>query len=303
MNNDKEATTNFDSIRKINSYDVEYWSARELMPLLGYQNWRDFHNTIQKAKTACEQSKNVIADHFGDARKPITGGKGAVQRVKDYNLSRFACYLTAQNGDSRKPEIAMAQTYFAIATHENELRQLAEKHKRRIELRERVAEGNKSLNDAAAAVGVQSKSFGTFHNAGYEGLYGGLNVEQVKARKKIGPKEDLLDRAGLMELGANALRIGMTDEKLRSGAVVGEEAAIEAHREAGKTIRQSIAAYGSRMPEDLPTEPSIKPVIDQRQKTRKKVVAQKAQPQLTMFDEAEQESQTEGLKNTKEGEE
>jgi len=217
----------------------------------------------------------------------IQTGKGATRQIKDYLLSRFACYLVAQNGDSHKPQIAAAQVYFAIAARENELRKLAEQQRRRVELRERVAEGNKSLNQAAAQAGVLSSNFGTFHNAGYAGLYGGLNLEQIKARKQIGPKEDLLDRAGLGELGANALRIDLTDRKLRSGEIEGESAAIQTHHHAGKEIRQAIERFGGSMPEDLPTEPSIKPLIDERQKARKNVAAQKAQPQFTMFAEVE----------------
>lgn len=277
-------TPNFDSIRKINPYGIEYWSARELMPLLGYQSWQKFEGAIKRAMTACEKSNQSKEDHFIGSVKMIVAGKGAQREVKDYNLSRFACYLTAMNGEPSKAEVAAAQRYFAQATRENELLQLAEQQKRRVELRERVAEGNNSLNQAASQAGVLSRNFGTFHNAGYRGLYGGLDLAGVKARKGINSKEDLLDRAGLEELGANALRIGMTDRKLRSGEIVGENAAIQTHYQAGKEIREAIERFGGPKPEDLPPEPSIKPIIDERQKARKKVATQKAQqPQLTMF--------------------
>lgn len=149
-------------------------------------------------------------------------GSGAKRRVKDYELSRLASYLVAENGNPRIPQIAAAQNYFAIAARTNELQQLARQQGQRVELRERVKDGNKSLNEAAANVGVRSKYFGVFHDAGYKGLYGGLSAEEVKTRKGITPKEDLLDRAGLAELGANALRIGLTDNKLRSGQIQDE---------------------------------------------------------------------------------
>ncbi|MBV9021283.1 MAG: hypothetical protein JO125_04150 [Chloroflexi bacterium] len=101
---------NFDSIKHLNPYNVEYWQARELQPLLGYQSsWQNFEKVIEKAKVSCEATGNIVADHFNDAIKPITGGKGAVQRIKDYYLSRLACYLIAMNGDPRKPEIAPAR--------------------------------------------------------------------------------------------------------------------------------------------------------------------------------------------------
>ena len=286
-NPQNEAPPKFDSIRQINPYGAEYWSARDLMPLLGYRNWREFESVIKKARIACEQGGQIVEDHIGDAPKLIKAGNGATRKITDYNLSRFACYLTAQNGDPRKPAIAAAMVYFAVAARENELRQLAEQQKRRVELRERVAEGNNSLNQAAAQAGVLSRNFGQFHNAGYAGLYGGLSLEQIKARKQIGPKEDLLDRAGLGELGANALRIDLTDRKLRSGEIVGETAAIQTHQQAGKEIREAIERFGGPMPEDLPAEPSVRPIIEERQKTRKKLESQKAQPQLSMFDEPE----------------
>ncbi len=140
----------------------------------------------------------------------------------------------------------------------------------------------------AAKAGVRSKSFGIFHDAGYKGLYGGLSAAEVKTRKGIAPKEDLLDRAGLAELGANALRIGLTDNKLRSGQVNSEAQAIRSHNQAGKEIREAIERFGGPLPEDLPAEPTIQPLIEERQKARKKVAAQKAQPQLTMFEEVSQ---------------
>lgn len=279
-------TPDFDSIRQVNPYGAEYWSARELMPLLGYKSWREFDGVIKRAITTLEQSgKADVANHFVASYKPITGGKGAVQNVKDYNLSRLASYLVAENGNSRIPQIAAAQTYFAVATRENELRELSERQNQRLQLRERVADGNKSLNEAATQVGVQARSFGKFHDAGYKGLYGGLGVEQVKARKGIEPKEDLLDRAGLAELGANALRIGLTEDLLRDGKHNGEAHAIQTHNEVGKRIRKAIADTGARLPEDLPSEPSVKPLLDERQKARKKVETEKAKPQLSMFDE------------------
>jgi len=288
-NDNKDTAPNFDSIRQINPYGVEYWSARELMPLLGYQTWREFDGVIKRAILALEQNGQTVANHFVPNYKMVEVGSEAKRRVKDYALSRQACYLVAENGNPRIPQIALAQNYFAIATRTSELQELARQQGQRVELRERVIDGNKSLNEAAAKVGVRSSSFGVFHDAGYKGLYGGLSAEEVKARKGIAPKEDLLDRAGLAELGANALRIGLTDNKLRSGQVKGEAAAVHTHHQAGKEIRQAIERFGGPMPEDLPAEPSIKPLIDERQKARKKVIAHQAQPQLTMFDEVEAE--------------
>jgi DNA-damage-inducible protein D len=285
-----DPSPDFESIRKVNPYGAEYWSARDLMPLLGYNKWQTFEGAIKRAITACEKSGQMAEDHFTGSGKMIGLGKGGQREVKDYNLSRYACYLTALNGEPSKPEVAAAQTYFAQAARENELRQLAEQQKQRVELRERVAEGNKSLNQSAMQVGVLSRNFGKFQNAGYQGLYGGLSLSEIKTRKGISPNEDLLDRAGLGELGANALRIDLTDRKLRSGEVVGENAAIRTHHQVGKKIREAIEDLGGPLPEDLPAEPSIKPLIDDRKAARRKTAAHKAQPQLTMFDDTDTET-------------
>jgi hypothetical protein len=148
------------------------WSARELAPLLGYNKWQNFGVAIRRAMTACEQVGQVVADQFTGVSKLIDAGKGAKRPVQDYLLSRFACYLIAQNGDPRKPEIAAAQAYFAISTRQHELAQLLEEQEERLKLRERVSEDNKALASAAYASGVLSQNFGTFQNAGYKGLYG-----------------------------------------------------------------------------------------------------------------------------------
>ena len=200
----------FESIKQISPYQAEYWSARDLAPLLGYNKWQNFEVAIQRAMTSCEQVGQNIPDHFTDASKMIIVGKGAKQTVKDYLLSRFACYLIAQNGDPRKKEIAVAQAYFAISTRKQELAQLLENQEERLKLRERVTENNKALAQAASQAGVLSQNFGVFQNAGYKGLYGELGVADVKERKQINQREDLLDRMGRAELAANDFRITQT---------------------------------------------------------------------------------------------
>ena len=145
---------------------------------MGYNHWRSFEKAIQKAVTSCEQSGNAPNHHFG-RHKPITGGKGAVQEGADYQLSRFACYLIAQNGDPRKPEIASAQKYFAVQTRRQELSDQMAADLERLELRKQTSEEFKALSGAARQAGVQSRMFGIFHDAGYKGLYGGLGTEAI----------------------------------------------------------------------------------------------------------------------------
>lgn len=156
----------FEALRSVNQFGAEYWSARDLQPLLGYSQWRRFEQAIQRAQVACGQSGNDPDHHFAGAGKPIVGGKGAVQTVEDFHLSRFACYLIAQNGDSRKPEIANAQAYFAIQTRRQELSEEAARDRERLELRDETGEAFKALSGAAKRAGVQSSMFGVFHDAG-----------------------------------------------------------------------------------------------------------------------------------------
>ena len=200
-------TASFEGLKQTNDFGAEYWSARDLQPLLGYNHWRSFEKAVQKAITSCEQSGNDPGHHLLRVRKPITGGKGAVQEVEDYQLSRFACYLIAQNGDPRKPEIASAQKYFAIQTRRQELSDQLAADLERLELRRQTSEEFKALSGAARQAGVQSRMFGIFHDAGYKGLYGGLGAEAIKARKRIPEKEQLMDRMDTTELAANQFRM------------------------------------------------------------------------------------------------
>ncbi|MGH2516502.1 MAG: DNA damage-inducible protein D, partial [Ktedonobacterales bacterium] len=261
----------FESIKQANPYGSEYWSARELMPLLGYDQWRRFDDAIERAKVACGIAGQSVEDHFAGAGKMIALPKGAQREVKDYYLSRFACYLIAMNGDPRKPEIAGAQAYFAVQTRKQELFEQLPDMEKRLLVRERVMDGNTSLSQTAHEAGVRSRMFGVFHDAGYKGLYGGLGVQDIKERKGIGAKEDVLDRMGRAELAANEFRITQTEQKLKNKQSQGEQEAIETHHEVGREVRDTIARLGGTMPEDLPTEPSIRPLIDHRARERKQL--------------------------------
>lgn len=156
----------FEDLKQSNEFGAEYWSARDLQPLLGYSQWRRFEEAIKRAMTSCEQSGNQPRHHFAGAGKPIPGGKGAVQVVQDYHLSRFACYLIAQNGDPRKPEIAQAQKYFAVQARRQELTDQLAADLERLEIRKQTAEEFKALSGAAQQAGVQNRMLGVFHDAG-----------------------------------------------------------------------------------------------------------------------------------------
>lgn len=250
----------FEELKHFNPHGAEYWNARELQPMLGYRQWRRFEDAIKRAIISCEKSGNNPSYHFAGAGKPITGGKGAVQIVADYQLSRFACYLIAQNGDPRKLEIANAQKYFAVQTRKQELSETHAADLERLELRKQTSEEFKALSGAAREAGVQNKMFGVFHDAGYKGLYGGLGNETIKARKQIPAKENLMDRMGTTELAANQFRMTQTRDKLAHEPVKNQKRANQTHEQVGKEVRAAIQRIGGTMPENLPPAEHIKQV-------------------------------------------
>ena len=256
MNEIKEYTNKiFEDIKHIDEEGNEYWLARELQVVFEYTQWRRFENTIIKAMTACNNSNLSIKDHFANIGKMINLGKGGLRRVNDYKLSRYACYLIAQNGDSRKEVIALAQTYFAIQTRkqelsENKYNELTEDEKR-LYRRNQARKGNYNLNKTAVNSGV--KDLARFHNAGYKGLYNGETADDIFKRKQLRYREDILDNMGSEELADNIFRIAQTDAKLKRDNVDNEYTANSVHYEVGKKVRNTIKELGGTMPEDLKT--------------------------------------------------
>lgn len=254
------SSPSFESLKKLNEHGVEYWSARDLQPCLGYSQWRRFENTIKRAMQSCKQSGNDPQNHFAGAGKMVGIGSQTGRELDDYHLSRFACYLIAQNGDPRKPEIAEAQKYFAIQTRRQELSDALAADMERIELRKQASEDFKALSGAAKEAGVQSKMFGLFHDAGYKGLYGGLGVDAIKARKGINPKEQLMDRMDRTELAANQFRMTQARDKLQRENIKNPRDAMEAHETVGKEVRSAISKIGGTAPENIPPAEHIKKV-------------------------------------------
>jgi DNA-damage-inducible protein D len=227
------------------------------MPILEYLRWENFSKVINKAKTSCESSEQEINDHFRGIKKVINAGKGATFETLDYKLSRYACYLIAQNGDSKKQAIALAQTYFATQTRKQELFESLTDDEKRLLTRGEVTDHNKKLFKTAKDSGV--RNFGKFNDAGYLGLYG-LTNKQIQEKKRIG-KDKVLDRAGATELAANLFRITQTDEQLRSklqkGDKVGESRASKTHFVIGGKVRKAIKDIGGTMPEELSAQEHI----------------------------------------------
>ena len=251
----------FDEIKHVDEFGNEYWLARELQYVLGYRQWRSINDLIEKAKVACKESKYNVYDHFAVERKMIKIAKGAIRKVLDYKLSRYACYLIVMNGNPKKEIIALGQTYFAVQTRKQELSEkeyseLTEDEKRFYQ-RNLTRKGNYSLNIAAKNAGV--KNFDRFHNSGYKGLYNGETANDIAKRKRLRYREDILDNMGSEELGANLFRITQTEAALREDNIIGEKNANKTHYNIGKNIRAAIKKNHRTMPEDLPTpEKSLK---------------------------------------------
>lgn len=256
MNEIKEYTEKvFEDIKHIDENDNEYWLARELQKVLEYKDWRNFNKVIDKAIISANNSYPNQNLWGVEITTPINSGKGKTEMVKDYRLTRYACYLIAQNGDPRKEVIALAQTYFVIQTRKQELsekeyNELTENEKR-LYRRKQVKRGNYNLNKTAVNSGV--KDLARFHNAGYKGLYNGETAEDIFKRKKLRYREDILDNMGSEELADNIFRIAQTDAKLKRDNVDNEYTADSVHYEVGREVRNSIKRLGGTMPEELPT--------------------------------------------------
>ena len=244
---------NFDSIinglEKAKMYTKnggEYWMGRDIQTVLGYDKWDKFENVLKKAILACESTGIHADDHFLQTGKMVNIGSGAQRKKGDYYLTRYACYLVSMNGDTSKPEIGIAQTYFAVQTRRQEIQDKLTVDERRILLRQRVKDANISLTSTAKKIGVQK--YAIFHDAG----------------QGISNKENLLDRAGRTELAANEFRITQTEDKLVRENIRGQQQAINTHLNVGKEVRATIKKLNGTMPEDLPPEESIKRLMNKR---------------------------------------
>lgn len=263
----------FEDIKHIDENGNEFWYARELMKVLEYSKWENFEKVINKAIDACKNSSISVFEHFPDVRKLSKRANNAEIEIKDYKLTRYACYLIAQNGDSRKKVIALAQTYFAVQTRKQEITEkeysLLTEDEKRFYQRNLTRKGNYSLNRTAISADV--KDLAKFHNSGYKGLYNGETADDIAKRKGLRYREDILDNMGSTELIANLFRISQAEEKLKIDNIQTEKDACITHYTVGKTVRKAIKELGGTMPEDLPTpKKSLKQLEKENRKALRK---------------------------------
>ena len=245
----------FEKIKRLDEDGSEYWSSRELAKELDYTDYRNFLSAVNKAKIACENSGEVIHNHFVEANEMVVIGSGAEKQVGTIYLSRYACYLIVQNSDPTKVSVAKGQTYFAIQTRKQEVTEnLVEDHNR-VKLREEMKKHNANLTKTAKSAGVQN--YAIFQNAGYKGLYGGLTSQDIHQKKRLTKSQQILDHMNSEELAANLFRATQTEAKIKRDKIKGEGNANLAHFEVGQKVRNTIKNIGGTMPENLPTPDSI----------------------------------------------
>lgn len=263
----------FENIKQTDSDGNEFWSARQILRVLEYGEYRNFLPVIEKAKISCENSGQKASDHFVETHEMIKLGKGGIRKVNSYALSRYACYLIVQNGDPSKSVIAKGQTYFAIQTRRQELSDegnfsALSEDERRLMLRKEMKEHNKSLSAAAKDSGVETPiDYAIFQDHGYRGLYGGLKAKEIHKRKGLKKSHQILDHMNSTELAANLFRATQTEEKLRRDEIQEKSTANRTHYEVGSKVRQTIQELGGTMPEELPKpEKSIKQLETSKKK-------------------------------------
>ncbi len=245
----------FETIKRLDNSGSEYWSSRELAKVLEYPDYRKFLNVIEKAKLACENSGEVINNHFVHMDEMVPIGSGAERPIETVYLSRYACYLIVQNSDPTKVVVAKGQTYFAIQTRRQENTDNLVEDNKRVFLREEMKKHNTNLTKTASMAGVEN--YAIFQNAGYRGLYGGLTSQDIHKRKKLKKSQQILDHMNSEELAANLFRATQTEAKIKRENIKGEENANLAHYEVGQKVRNTIKNIGGTMPEDLPIMDSV----------------------------------------------
>lgn len=242
----------------------EFWYARDLQELLEYSRWENFETALNRAVSAAQTAGHDPADHFQEVTKMVLLGSGAEREIVDVMLSRYACYLIAQNADARKRPVAFAQTYFAIQTRRQEIADESanvalpmSEDEKRVFLRNQIKEHNKYLASAAKGAGVKTpQEFAVFQSHGYQGLYG-KTVAQIQRHKGLTKSTKILDRMGSTELAANFFRVTQTEEKLRKDNIKGIDSANRTHFEVGRQVRQAMLRISGIAPEDLPVVDSI----------------------------------------------
>ena len=253
--------------------NVECWSARDIQVLLGYSKWENFEKVVEKARVACENAGEKVSDHFPDVRKTIQMPKSAEREVVDILLTRYACYLIAQNGDSRKPEIAFAQNYFAVQTRRAELVEKRMLEYERVKAREKLSQTEKQLSAILYERGVDSKGFGIIRSKGDQALFR-LSTSQLKTKLGIPDKRPLADFLPTISIKAKDLAAEMTGLNVQTKNIKGQDRVENEHVDNNLAVRKMLVNRGI-VPENLPADEDIKKVQRKLEKEDKKLLKDK----------------------------
>ena len=252
---------------------IEYWLARELQELLGYSDWRNFSNAINKAKESCQTTGEAVSDHFVDVTKMVKIGSGAERKQEDIMLTRYACYLIAQNGDPKKQQIAFAQSYFAIQTRKQEVLEERIQLMERLQAREKLAATETELSKNIYERGVDNSGFARIRSKGDWAMFGGYNTSDMK--RKLGIKENrpLADFLPTITITAKQLATEITNFNVKKNNLKGEGNITSEHVKNNIDVRSLLGKSGIK-PEELPAEEDIKK-LERRVKTLDKQIAKK----------------------------
>lgn len=260
-------------IHRDKTANVEFWYARELMALLGYERWENFDKAVARAMESCETSGIKVGDHFREVTKMIETGKGAHRAVKDYMLTRYACYLIAQNGDPKKEEIAFAQSYFAVQTRKQELIEERIAIIERTEARGRLRESEKRLSQNVYERGVDDAGFGRIRSKGDQALFGGHTTMEMKERLAVKDNRPLADFLPTLTIAAKNLATEMTNYRVEEKDLQGERAITKEHVQNNRSVREMLGQRGIK-PEELPPSEDIKKLERRVKSQEKKLVLQ-----------------------------